>query len=950
MSLQTTIVMDDIEVQVLDPDEHDPRYRVYVQRADGNAYRGRLNLDGMPAPPAGSSATIASYGLELFYRLFAPPLDDAFQQALAAADARQRGLRLRLWINSVDTTLHEIPWELMHYSASSNEVRPLATDSRIAFSRYLDSTEPWVEPLEYRPLRVLLAIAAPADLGTAAWPDLVAIDKQNELRELEAHLSTLRNAGHLHLHPLVVVSPETLINALQQPYDALIYYGHALHHRQRGTRLVLEDHDTGNATLFESDRLVQCLRDAAERPRLVILIACNTAAQQVFPRPSNSVDLHAPTSLAARLVQRSHIPAVLAMQRLLDISVARVFSAHLSEYLLRHGFVDVAVNAARRHVFSPTSIEWSTPVLYMRSPDGRLFAPNARLEYIQSIVSNPEFARWQTPEFIQVEAIVIPPGQPWHLFLQRPTDAPPGSDALETLRRELRLGEATPPTNLIALLGPPRSGQTTILQRFTYEQALLAREQATHEAMVAVFVPLSGYDQQRGSNRLEQMILDTVGSRVPALRRELQNQFQQSLLNQPTPDRRTIQRCIFILDGLDSVPEDDRAEAATDIVALARRMPNQRFIVSSTQDVFPARIFHHATVVLSQPLSERLVLRYFRQRNAERSGQLYRILLENRLLDLTTDPAMLVFVFEQLVYKDRAIVSRNQLLQDLLEQSLSRLPDRYLQGDAARRTLTRLAWEFRWRGTDAMLLNDVFAIMAEVRRERDYSLETLFQFFLSYRLLVEVGYHQVRFVYPALQAYCAALELRSRPDFHERLNDIIALCGISQRLTWWEETMYALAGALDDPVPLAPLIRAAILDQTSNHTLLVARCLRVLSDTAEQRLSDAARLAYIDICVARLHIEREPSEERRALIATAMGRLQHPKVFEELNLVLTHKAEQASGELRYDHPRVRLAAARALRVLLARFPESTLYKHTTMAGINWTAYRPQDIPAPEDLV
>ncbi|NJK82102.1 MAG: hypothetical protein HC914_20490 [Chloroflexaceae bacterium] len=69
-----------------------------------------------------------------------------------------------------------------------------------------------------------------------------------------------------------------------------------------------------------------------------------------------------------------------------------------------------------------------------------------------------------------------------------------------------------------------------------------------------------------------------------------------------------------------------------------------------------------------------------------------------------------------------------------------------------------------------------------------------------------------------------------------------------------------------------------------------------------------------------------------------------------MNLVLTHKAEQASGELRYDHPRVRLAAARALRVLLARFPESTLYKHTTMAGINWTAYRPQDIPAPEDLV
>ena len=80
------------------------------------------------------------------------------------------------------------------------------------------------------------------------------------------------------------------------------------------------------------------------------------------------------SSTAATLVRRG-IPAVVAMQyEITDraaIELARAFYEALAE-----GYpVDAAIAEARKAISLAVanSVEWGTPVLYMRSPDGVLF-------------------------------------------------------------------------------------------------------------------------------------------------------------------------------------------------------------------------------------------------------------------------------------------------------------------------------------------------------------------------------------------------------------------------------------------------------------------------------------------------------------------------------------------------------------------------------------------------
>lgn len=923
--------IDDVLVHVRSYDRERSAYPVQVTIEGGSNFNGWLNLDGLGIPSDGSAALLVAYGLDLFQRLFAPPLDDAFQQAWAASQARTRRLRVRLWLDSSDPRLHEIPWELLRYDASGGTTQPLplATDSRVAFSRYLTSTTRHGEPVAYRPLRLLIIVSAPADLGASgAWPDLIAIDKAGELRALTTPLVPMRSAGQITYDELSRASADNLHAALDSDYDAILYFGHALYHPEFGTRLVLEDATTGTVALYDGAELVRRLQQAEKRPSLLIFVACNTAYQRSLPdyqtreTREKSVQPSMPLSLAAQIVQQAGVPAVLAMQHLVDITLARNFSSYLSEQLARHGIIDVAVNAVRQRVYQADSISWSTPVLYMRSQDGRLFAPNARLEYARAILEDPQFARWQGPEFVRMEAITAPPDQAWQLFAYRSQDAPPGNDVLEALYRALHIDEAAAPPHLVALLGPPRSGQTTILYRLTWELAGTQRQQPSPVKVLAVYVSLAGYEQQRGPARIEQMIVQHSRAMVPALETELQRLFQQR--SGETRESDLLPRYLFLLDGLDAIAESRRDEASREIVELFNRLPGQRFLVSCVQESFPAHVLQPATVVLLQPLYERLVLRYLRQRTPERASLLFRRIVENRLLDIATDPLMLTLMYDRLVSTEPAVFTRNQLLQDLLDDALSQAPPRYIQGDAARQTIVTLAWEFRWRTTDTLPLHDIFMLMSQVRQERDYSLEDLYLAFRDARLLAEVGQHMVRFVYPALLSYCAALALYHRPDVQARLNDIIAMCGISRRMRWWEDTIYALAGMLDQPVVPGLLLEAAILDQSSNHSLILARALRALSMQAENRLSDQERQLLLDMCVLRLQFRREPSTERRAQIAQALGNLNHPQVVHELYRLFAGHVRVTPQGAEYDLPGVRLAAARALRSVFTRTrgPES----------------------------
>jgi hypothetical protein len=144
------------------------------------------------------------------------------------------------------------------------------------------------------------------------------------------------------------------------------------------------------------------------------------------------------------------------------------------------------------------------------------------------------------------------------------------------------------------------------------------------------------------------------------------------------------------------------------------------------------------------------------------------------------------------------------------------------------------------------------------------------------------------------------------------------MCGVSYRMAWWEDTLYALAGMIDRARPLRPLADAAIVEQSSTYTLMLARLLQVLSDSAEERLTERERLQLLDVCALRLHADREPSVDVRAQIASALGNLNYPKVRQELGRLLTQRVRLTPAGPRYDVPHVRIAAARALHTYLTR--------------------------------
>ena len=76
---------------------------------------------------------------------------------------------------------------------------------------------------------------------------------------------------------------------------------------------------------------------------------------------------------AQSLVQQG-IPAVIAMQFEISDESAIVFAHEFYDMLARAYPVDAALGEARRAIFAHNSeLEWGTPVLYMRSTDGRIF-------------------------------------------------------------------------------------------------------------------------------------------------------------------------------------------------------------------------------------------------------------------------------------------------------------------------------------------------------------------------------------------------------------------------------------------------------------------------------------------------------------------------------------------------------------------------------------------------
>jgi hypothetical protein len=307
--------------------------------------RGRRRID------ASAMGEARRFGAGLFTALFGGEVQALYRDALIHARQQGRGVRITLCL-SKSPELIEVPWEYLF-----DEPDFLAVSAFTPVVRYLDLPRAYRPLLVEPPLRVLAVVSSPAEYDR--------LDVESERDNLTRALSDLIDAGTVELHWLERPTLGGLLKALQtQTFHALHYVGHGAYDREAERGVLLFEDEAGWARPVSGDKLGMILHDFWSL-RLAVLNACEGA------RTARSDPF---AGVAGSLVRRD-IPAVVAMQFEISDEAAIVFAGGFYRPLAAGLPVDASLAAARLAILAERSddIEWGTPVLFMRVPDGRVF-------------------------------------------------------------------------------------------------------------------------------------------------------------------------------------------------------------------------------------------------------------------------------------------------------------------------------------------------------------------------------------------------------------------------------------------------------------------------------------------------------------------------------------------------------------------------------------------------
>jgi formylglycine-generating enzyme required for sulfatase activity len=291
-------------------------------------------------------------GESLFDAVFAGEVYTCYAMSREWARDQGRGLRIRLHIDVAE--FHDYPWELL-YNSRTKQFLGLSNDTPIV--RYAELPFPENPLLVEMPIKILVMISSPEGL-----PQLNVEDEWNKL---ESAFAPLIDRGLVVLERLERPTLGELQKALRRDHFHIFHFiGHGkfVVHRQDGV-LLMEEEVNGRGRPVSGQYLGILLHDH-QWLRMVVLNSCEGA------RTSQS-DPYA--GVAQALVQQG-IPAVIAMQFpiLEDSAVEFTYEFYGA---IADGFpVDAAISEARKAIFtSGNETEWATPVLFMNSPDGRIF-------------------------------------------------------------------------------------------------------------------------------------------------------------------------------------------------------------------------------------------------------------------------------------------------------------------------------------------------------------------------------------------------------------------------------------------------------------------------------------------------------------------------------------------------------------------------------------------------
>ncbi len=322
------------------------------------------------------------FGGKLYDTVFGDEVKTCFRRALDEVDRQDppQGLRVRVRFEDA-LDMADLPWEFL-YSKNLDEF--LVHSTRTPLVRYIDLPDR-TRPLDVEPpLRILVMVSSPTDV--------VELNTEEEYQRLANELSDLVQKGAVVVERLDEANLSALQKKLRQFKPHIFHYiGHGGYDVARDDGVLMLEDDKGRGQAVSGHELGTILRDHRSL-RLAFLNSCEGA------RNSTSD----PFAGTAQSLIRKGIPAVVAMQFEISDDAAILF-AHEFYAAIADGYaVDAASAEARKVMLGIPGVEWATPVLTMRAPDGKIF--NLTKEPVPPAI--PPAASPEVTETVETESVV----------------------------------------------------------------------------------------------------------------------------------------------------------------------------------------------------------------------------------------------------------------------------------------------------------------------------------------------------------------------------------------------------------------------------------------------------------------------------------------------------------------------------------------------------------------
>lgn len=289
-------------------------------------------------------------GQHLFDSLFSGTVYGAYRASVAVA--QQRGEALRVVLRLTAPELAALPWEALFDTETNTYVcrkEPLVRHVPAPYTP---------DPLDVvPPLRVLGLVASPRGMPI--------LDVAAEQRHLTEALAGPVAEGLIDLQWLAQATWDGVHEKLLSgSWHVVHFIGHGDYSVESDQGLIALVGRDGRAEMVEAEKLADLLGEAQPTPRLVVLNSCSSGE-------SGTQDIFSGT--AAALV-RSGISAVAAMQFTVSDAAAIAFSRGFYTAIAHGRGIDEATRSGRISILgAPHTLEWVTPVLYLRGDTARLF-------------------------------------------------------------------------------------------------------------------------------------------------------------------------------------------------------------------------------------------------------------------------------------------------------------------------------------------------------------------------------------------------------------------------------------------------------------------------------------------------------------------------------------------------------------------------------------------------